>query len=517
MPQIITAVPETNESVTRPIITDITNQLFAIMGLPPNTSIFYPGDLERAQQLGSGITGEEINKFPFNDRVSVQVEETNEGERIFNAVLRPEYSFIFRDDDLGIAIKPIYISTDVTITFNYRAADKVAATRWRDDMRTRISAMRDVIVHGIEYHYLIPPVFMMVLQKLYQMREEVAPYGDKWDDYFKARVTQRASLLTTLTGTQSAWGVAEKQSRVIGWFDLSDGSPDTGSKEDEGDTWTTSFSYKFKYDRIVECMMIYPLMVHNQLVDQRIRPDKPVAHPDDVQRSYALSALNFSYFERGRKQQNVLPGYAIPSFDEFIPSSIPNSTKRVFTAMTSIDTSEGGDPSLLLSMNNLGSLTMHPAILAFMVGETPYMTKPKQSIFALNLYSGLDMMPENSLTINSALEVRTTQELSLRNYYHVRLSVVTDLTLLPEAALLRLREHGTALQIILNAIDPSLAERGLLPSILRDDYIPRADLLKAIDYLNRVQLSEGDRQTRQFNTVQVLFIQTSSMNNYADR
>lgn len=504
MPKLVLTVPDTIQSVTRPVVFDITRQLFAITGIPENTTIFYPGEMDRAAQVGSTIGKQgDVNAMPFSNKVSVEVEENYEQDRILSsAVYRPENLFIFRDDRIETAIKPVYSSTDVTLSFHYRAIDKAAATRWRDDIKTRISMMRDVRIHELSYSYLIPPEFLVILKELHRMREAVNGYGEDYDTYFKANTTQRASILTTQIGTQGMWAISETQMRVVGMFDF-DGAPEQGSKDDEGDTWTISFSYKFKYDKPVACVMFYPLVIHNQLVDQAFRPDKPIDTPEQHVRSYSLSASNFHTFEKGTSLVGVPQGTPIPAFDEFIPSSVIPYTLRVITALVTLDEVT---PQALMSLRELGDIEFPAAILDFLVGEVPYLTKARQSIFSIQLYRNVDLMPPDSLKVLPDLSVESTVTLSTRDYHHIRLSLATDFTQLTQAALDRAREHGLALQLILEALDPTLVDKSLIPPLLGTNYITKSDLQKAIDEMTRALRAEGDGQPRQFNTVENLII-----------
>lgn len=508
MPKLVLTVPDVDQSVLRPVVIDITRQLFAITGIPENTTVFYPGDMERAAQPGSiiGKPGGDINTMPYTNKITVEVDENYEQDRILSsAVYRPENLFIFRDDRIETAIKPVYSTTDMTLTFHYRAADKASATRWRDDIKARISMMRDVRIHSLSYAYLIPPEFLVILKELHRMREAIDGYDEDYDTYFRANATQRASILTTQVGTQGMWAISETQMEVVGFFDF-DGTPDKGSKEDEGDTWSISFTYKFKYDKPIACAMFYPLIIHNQVVDQAFRPDAAVDTPEQHVRTYSLSASNFHSFEKGVTLIGVPQGVAIPPYDEFIPGSVIPYTLRIFTALVTLDLETDGDITNLMSLDDLGDIEMHPSIIEFLQTEALYVTKARQSIFGLQLYRGIDLLPPESVMLTTLLTVRSLVELSPRDYHHVRLSLFTDFSQLTAQALDRAREHGTALRLILDAIDPSLAQKGLLPPILSGDYITKTDLQKAIDEILRARLAEGDRQIRQFNTVENLII-----------
>jgi len=376
--------------------------------------------------------------------------------------------------------------------------------------------MWDMRQHTAEYHYLIPPEFLVILQELHRMREAVDGYDETFEHWFKTNSTNNLTQLTTLAGTHASYGIVEKQLRIVGVFDF-DGVPEAGSKEDEGDTWTISFSYKFKYDKPIGCAMFYPLMVHNQLVDQKYRPNPLVDIPDvaeNTPHNCPLSVSAFSAFEKTNNPVSTMPGIAIPSFDEFFPNSIPTNTVRVFTALVDIDPT---DPALLLSLKKLGSISIKPVVLDFLIGEVPFMFKDGGSIFTLNLYRDHDLLDKTHLSIDANLDIRATVPLSLRNYYHIRFGLNVDLTLIQQSALDRLRNNAAAAIAILSALDQSLVTNGLLPNMLGNsnlNYISRIDMMNAINAMNKQIITKGNRQQGyQMFTVESLVIKSFLKNN----
>jgi len=157
MPKLVLPVPETIESVTRPVVLDVVRQLAKYTALP-EARIYFPGDMEKDRQPGTSISDDKLfNTFGSTPKITIEVDEDYEAERMLtSAVYRPENLFIFRDDRLETSIKPVYSSTEITINFRGRFMDKVAATRWRDDVRARVSMERQEFLHDMTYHYLIP-------------------------------------------------------------------------------------------------------------------------------------------------------------------------------------------------------------------------------------------------------------------------------------------------------------------------------------------------------------------------
>lgn len=535
MPKILLPLQETNESIVRPIVFEVVRQLSAITNVPETTTIYFPGDLEKNKQSGSSFQsqGEDI-LLPYTNRVKITVDENYEADRMLStAIMRPENLFVFRDDRIETYVKPAYSSMDVAVNFTYRAIDKQTAERWRDGIRARFSMGRDINLHDFSYHYLIPLEFIQILKEIHRMREAVDGYGDSWDKFFKDSVTQRASILTTQAGTNGAWGVSETQKRIQGWFDF-EGAPEKGSKEDEGDTWTIPITYHFRYEKPIGCVMSYPLVVHNQLVGDKYRETEELYDPEDTISNGPLSLSNFRMFEKGVRPSGRRLGLAIPSFDEFIPADVVSGTIRVFTALTLIDPAS----SLLMSLDDLGDKELDPALIKFIREEAPYLNKVNASVLNISLYSNENLQTPESVEVRTDLSVHAMKPLSLRNYYHVRLGICADFSSLLPDALERVRKHGVALIRILNAIDPELNQRGLLPPFIGslptsdgtqgsgggaggvmgsgylDDIniVAKADLLKAIEFVNSAIIAKGDHQLYQFNTVQTLFIQSYTEN-----
>lgn len=520
MPKILVEVPDTVESILRPVAVDIARQLFGNTNVSKDIQILFPGDIERAQQKGGSI--DELNeqnpdsvRFPYFSQMYMEVQEEYVEDRMLtSAVFRPENLFVFRDDAIETSIRPVYSMTQTTINFKYRAKDKTEAIRWRDDIRNKTAANREQFVHDVKYHYLVPKEMLVILKALWGMREAVAGYGENWETYWRENTTQRVSWLTNQSGQQGAWGVAESQLRVQGWFDFT-GVPEQGSKEDDGAAWTISFSYHFQYEKPIACTMYYPLVVHNQLVDQQYRPspdEMPEYQIEAQARSYSLSGKQLQHFETGTRLYPLTkrPGYQIPSFDEFLPEQVVPHTLRVFTVLCTLDPA---NPRLLFNMKtDLGPIALNDDMWECIDKELPYMCKPGQSVFNLSLYRSAHLMTPEWLTIDENYNVMATQDLDLRQYYHVRFSLMRDLRQVNPASLKRLQACPTCLNEILAALDPTLSGKGLLPCVVGDTWVPSQCLDKVIDEIDRGILSQGNHQIYQMNTVETFFIKARSAN-----
>lgn len=506
MPKIFLTVPGVKESVTRPVVYDVVRSLMDLTGISHKTMIFYPGETEKISQVGGNISQpEQPNIFPFNDRITVEVDENHDPSRMISeAVFRPEYLALFSDEKIETLITPVYSDMETVINFKFRAASKDKAERWRDEIRAKTAIDREMFMHDIEYSYIIPEEMILILKEIFRMREAVAGYGDTWSNYLTSNSSNRITTLTTLAGTQSILGVAETQTRVTGYFDF-EGVPEKGDRENDGDSWTISFSYKFTYAKPIGCAMSYPLMIHNQLLSTKYRPDEVLPIKNTYAKYYSLSSSLFAEFESTNKSIGIPSGFSIPGFDEFIPSQILPSTVRVVTVLCSIDTAPTANPNLLLSLTDLGDSQINPVIIDFLLGELSYLNQPYRSVFNLSLYEGIYLLPNSKVAVMPDYSVQSTFQLDPRKYYHVRLGLIVNFKYLDPAAVERLQWAPDALVIILDALGYKWNKEG----VLKDKYVPRSVMNKIIEDLNRLDGGIPNRDMAGLCTVQGLSVEAN--------
>lgn len=504
MPKVALSIPETIESVTRPVMLDVVRQVMKITGISAEVNIVFPGSTNETIQLNSALSTrnkDDPNKFAHNDKITIEVSEIDDPDRVQNEpVFAPGNLLIFEDPPLDVVMKPVYSGQLVTINFRYRANSQNLAIKWRDALKAKISQRRDLNVHDVTYAYGIPPEFLLILEEIHRMREAVAGYGDSFDKYFADKRHPRITMVTNQNGSASLWTMPETQSRIIGWFDFD--LPEEGSKEDKANTWTTSFSYKFRYDRPTQIAMMYPLVIHNQVLSTRFRGGPIESYEDHIQ-SYALQTRVLVAFEGGREAREYTKrfGYSIPTFDEFMPDQVPHYSMRLLEIGTLVDDVV---PELLLNLGELGERAFHPDIIEYLKAEAAYITKPLGSAIHLNLYRSRFLINPTPLAVDADLNVRATTPPNLRVSMHIRIGLLTDLRLMKGNALDRLQDHGRAAILMLRTIDPTLESRGHMPKLVGDNFVSKAALRDAITHVRPLNYVQGNVM----NTVQFLVLST---------
>jgi hypothetical protein len=459
MPNLSVTLPESGQSVTRPVIFEIIKQVEEITKIDVSSKVFFPGETQRMQTPGTSIDSTNERFAIFNtDRITfVEVEEDYDKEALATtAITRQEHIPIFHDQSLRVKVTPIYAKTLVTINFTYRCPSKTEAERWRADMRIRISQMRDINLHDITYHYPIPLEYLLILKMIYDKRESVEAYGQSFQEYVYSMSNQRLKLISDLVGKDTRIVVPETQTRIVGMFDF-DGLPNKIERDENNGVYTIAFSYKFEYEKPIGCNMKYPVMIHNQLLPANMIEFTNDAYDlDKVNKSFPLSLYAMNSFETDTVMNGAVnTNYVLrlPDYDDFRLNQFHAGTGSVFIALCEVDQ----DKKTLCNLRELGDVALDEDILKFIQdSEYPYLSKLYQSILHVDLYRNEFLTDIRTLTVNSQLDISAVQPLDFRNQHRIRFSIVCDLTLLSKSAIDRLKLYPKAFVKIIAAINELL-------------------------------------------------------------
>lgn len=457
MPVLNFTLPENTQSVSRPIIYDIINQLQTLVKIDKSAKIYFAGDIQKTKQPHSSLNDEDRSpQLPSDRLLFIEVEENYSKDMLgTNAINQQEHQPVFNDTKLNITIRPIYATTDVVINFKYRTHSKSEAERWHNEMWMKVTQLRDTILHDISYHYLLPSAFVELLKTVHDYREATDGYNDSFEEYLFGNATGQLTVIGDLANQDSRLAISEKQCRIVGLFDF-DSLPEKTERDDSNASWTISFSYKFSYEKPTGAVVNYPIMIHNQILPKQYVLFSDSAYDlDRVFKRYSNSIGNFSNFEI----QDIAYSYykkhkfiKLPSYDEFIITkyNVPFSTHTVFTALCSLDVSER---QTLLNLQDLGTVVINPLILQFILeSEYPYICSQYASILQINLYRNEYLAVHNTVKCDSTGNIVAKDKLDLRNQHRIRFSFVTDLSLLTKEALERLAKYPNVLILLINEL-----------------------------------------------------------------
>lgn len=460
MPNLLIPLPNTYDSVTRRVAKSVIDNVIRISRIP-DTRVEIRGETNVAAQPGTELGDTElINRWQHDGRVIVTLRETYVDSEVINSEVRHPYAQpIFADPEIGIHIKPIYSNTEMELNFTYRAKSKTEANVWRDDIKVRMADNRQSHLHEAEYFFPVPDFCSILLMHMHELRENVAGYGEDLGEYLRRYYTKRAKVLTNQAGNEkvSLLVIGEHQIGIQGWFDFD--VPVDEEKNEDGPSYIAQFNYKFSYLKPVELNVLYPQVVHNQL----IKPDFIVVKPkveDPMQlpsykSDYRFALDHFDYLARIPKKP--IGGIAIPDFDEWIPKAVMPYTTSFINWMTVV---EPQDLTLVLSEKDILDVGFLPEFIQWMQRQGDKMVTLGRSPIHFSMFRGDEFIDDGDLTIEvteKAFQVRCKTPADLRQTYHMRMGFCTELAKYTEAALMGMHEEGyntlRLFQTVVNRLD----------------------------------------------------------------
>lgn len=460
MPNLLIPLPNTHDTVTRRVAKSVIDNVIRIARMDVER-VEIRGESQQAAQPGTELGDTKLfNRFQHDGRVIVTLRETYVESEVINAEVRHPYAQpIFADPMLGIHIKPIYSNTEMELNFTYRAKSKSEANVWRDDIKVRMADNRQSHLHEADYFFAVPNFCSELLIHMHELREKQAGYGESLGEYLQRYYTKRARVLTNQSGNDkvSLLTIAEKQLGIQGWFDFD--TPIEEEKQEDGPSYLIQFNYKFSYLKPVELNVLYPQVVHNQLIS----PDYLVVKPkeEDPMRlptyksDYRFALDHFDYL--ARIPRKPIGGIHIPDYDEWIPKGVTPYTTSLINWMVVF---EAKDMNLCFNQEDVLNTGFLPEFIEWMRGEGNKMVKQGQSPIHFCLYRDDQYIVDGDLEIvvtDQAFEIRTKTPCDLRQRYHLRMGFCTELAKYTEEALMAMHVNGMntlrLFQSVVNRLD----------------------------------------------------------------
>lgn len=459
MPTISIPLPDISQSVFRPIVIDIAQQIKEWTKIDPSVPIFFGNDSGQLQSAGSGLDNKEdrLMRSDTTQRINIRAEETfAEDQQITDITGRRGNNPVFVDPALNAWMAPSSISSRVLIDFEYRTRSKEDARKWRDSLNARYLQGRQAIQHQITYSYSLPQPAWEIIYELHRKREAIGGYGEDINDYMRNCITDRMTIISNETGSQIQYTIAERQDRIQGFFEFSNEIPKP-EYDDATGMWVVAFQYRFVYQRpsMMDCR--YPIIVHQQLleapfiefVNKKIIPDER-----ELKRSQWLWGLQ--QFEKNTLMQHLKPKspyIRIPMQDDFRLNYIFPGTSTFLLVLLQQTQAE----EFAFNLRELGDVVIDEDILNFIAnGEYQYIGRMGKSIFHFDLYRGDQICQNPAIRIDKDLNVFLNTPIDVRKEYRIRMAVFTDFSFIDRGALDRLMEDSVACMKVLGAINELL-------------------------------------------------------------
>jgi hypothetical protein len=246
-------------------------------------------------------------------------------------------------------------------------------------------------------------------------------------------------------------------------------------------------------------VMRYPLVVHNQMLNKRWRPNEV---PNSLEKSLYHRTLTQEAYEPLREiwpgEKRGVPGVSYPFYDDWLsPIQFPFYSECLRIALTF----SADDLHDVIDLNDLGDFVLDPLLLAFVQERPGNLRLIRRSVIKVTLYNGTNPMGDTEIEIDSDMKVTTVEPIDLRSAYHLTISLLVDLTVLANDIIEDLRKHGELCIALFKLLFPTLEKEGLVPTLLSNGSMSRVDFLRIANMAKDRYLDEYGRAGNNFYTV----------------
>lgn len=482
MPQFSYPIPDVYDAITRPVNVAVIKQIIAISGMDESTFIEY-GGLNEGIPTYRSLLGQErtaAGRLSNFEKVQVTIEEKVDEDYYLSSTYfeKADSKTVWKDSNIGIMLRPFYEKVKVTLNFKYRAMDLGQMRNWQSGLKRRIKM--DWLDQSLQakYNVTIAPTLMYFMREFHRLSQNVAPTNEDFDAWMDKRFLQAHTTLTTQNGSFPQVALEETQLDVVGWFDFTEIPKE--SKSDSQASFETDFTYQFQYERPTEFGLNYPLVIHNQMLGKKFRPDFQVYDPVNL-RGYAarsVSAYHTILRAMGNFDLKSRNGRILPWFDDWWQPRVIANTTNLLQTLLRIDPA---DPTLVVDLYADNGWRYSPAMWACIEAAKGDVLLPGHSVLLATLYRNDDMIDYGELYMDDNYCIRTRTPMQLDKMYHLRFGLFDNLFYLRAPAELYLREHPEFCHEVFMALDDRMGP--YLPVPVEGWFITRADYRKAVERL----------------------------------
>lgn len=468
MPRFKLEIPETYDSITRPVVYGVANDLVRNFSLPADMGVRIQGDNLSFPQKSTPL--ENQNKefgLPFTPKLDITFTETYLDIETLKGQQAPN---VFSDPHIGVFIRPFYTRVRLEVEMELRSENKNQGLRLRDHIKRKMTEGVQAILHEAYYHYSTPKPMLTLLHAIWTCREEVAGYNQSYNDYLLSHFTPNLTTLTNQSGEQTLSAISERQIELQGWFDFESQPDNPERKTDEG-TFTTTFTYTFEFDKPIALEVEYPIVVHNQLLDDAFVKPREVYNSATQIRGGNRLTKTMDFF-RSTQQLLVSRGFdgvVIPHYDDFKPVKQGFKTFDLLTTLVGVDPE---DPTFILNLEDIDEFSLDPAVIGFMKRHHTKLTYYLANVFHLTFYKGSMCQSFDTVVVDESLNIRTTEPMALRDVHHFKLSMVEDPRTLSRQAIEDLLADHAVCAMVIDLIEQNFKPVNGGTSINPNDFDP---------------------------------------------
>lgn len=425
---------ETYRSSTRPMLFDVVNQVLDYFGVN-NAKILINGEAENVKLLGSSgddKKGTDLNTdMKLTDKVYVisEIEPSNFNTGYGASPHMPMTPSIWRDDDVGLRITPVYRGRTVAMDINKHFTTRQDAINFINNVESVLDQQVGPMSVDINIHHPIPEGILQLLLECHELLVKANATDLGFKDYFYKQARAPLHRVTNPIFNNPMMVV----SRRIEGTEILYSSPfmaRTKKGSDQLGKWEVSLRYTFEWQEHVSWTVNYPAMVYQQPIDMKWVPEvsEKVSREQSDNTFHDLSFMNAIQ----KKNLSHLPYYhKFPDFDPWTPpqDSWLSATIQAMVVLKDVEN------QLVCDFNELPNFNWDLKYLTFIKKYHHRMLHLNSSLMHIRLYTDNIPVAVEGLDFNIDGQLIFTRPPTMANVHRAVLYFNYDLNSLNDDAL----------------------------------------------------------------------------------
>jgi len=421
-----------DETLVYPLVYAITEDLKEIMQMSPDANINTTDFLENSTWTVGDTSDLKIKgEKRFHINVSFTDESMNNITPLSgtNNNNRP----IVYDKEEGLYFKPLTITNKLTLNFKVYDKDGTDVSNIVNMFDLLKGAGRDKFLHQIKTDYSIPNFLLYLLENIYTLKAEyIKPEINSFKEYLETISDKETYIAERVTDNASLNILARMEQRdIVGYF--GDNITEKEKEQDEK-TKNIDWSYVVYYSKPIFIDVSYPIMVCNNFVETEFIENIGVSYKEVLEyykkvlynQNYLLSKRAYKLDDLPIPTSNL--GYlTIPSVDDkklLISSVNVNPILRVLVAINK------EDKRSLFNLTELMEVELEPDIIEYLRRNYTNLTSYSKSLFYLTIYENNRRLPDDTIMVDSELNVIATRDLDMCKTYRVFFNIISNIEVL---------------------------------------------------------------------------------------
>lgn len=439
-----------SSTISRNIDIIVANDIKNLIGVGEDVYTIFNIEKESHKRKKLQIGDIVGNNTTLESIIKIETDETVQDDHETSLTpARPNFKPIYMDEDVQSSARPVYLQRKVTTKFKYVNRSKSAVDAIINKLRVLVASESTYRQHDLEYYYTVPHYLVELLKEINNLRNKRLTEPLVLEEYIAKTFDDRVDFSNTLDAdiNKVTLIIREAQLNVEGWI-ADDVHSLTTEYDDEELGYAVEFTYEYAYEKPVNLILSYPLMIWNTLIDKKFRtflqPDHNQGKNDKKLRTPRAAPI-YKITDRNidRDDPWSVPDdryyLALPKYDTYVLPNSARSKFRIFSVLCQMDEI---DNKLLFNINDLPEIKFKKNIIDFIMNsEYPYIGNEFKSLFHIELWKNDKRDYDNTILMDNQGNMIAKNGLEYKYVYRVVFNIIVDVLLLHKEARDRLRTY----------------------------------------------------------------------------